>query len=58
MSAAPDHSPTMSRAGLADRLAPHMPVLLIPAIMLFGVLFILSIYFFPTGIIGRLRQGR
>lgn len=42
MTAAPDHRPTMSRAGLAERLGPHAPVLLIPALMLLGLLVIPS----------------
>ncbi len=36
--AAPDHAPTMARLGLADRLRPMLPVLLIPALMLLGAL--------------------
>ena len=33
MSAAPDHTPTMSRAGVAQRLGPYLPVLLIPTLI-------------------------
>jgi len=37
MSAAPDHTPTMAEASLAQRLAPYAPVLLVFAIMLAGL---------------------
>lgn len=36
MTIAPEHAPTMARASLADRLGPYVPVLLIPALILFG----------------------
>ncbi|WP_306119782.1 MULTISPECIES: branched-chain amino acid ABC transporter permease [unclassified Roseitalea] len=36
MSAAPDHAPTIVRAGLRDRLAPHVPLLLIPVLIVLG----------------------
>lgn len=36
MTAAPGHSPTMTRASLSERLAPHVPLLLIPALMVLG----------------------
>ena len=46
-------------AGLVDGL-PVLPQLLSADrwLLWLGVLFILSVYFFPTGVVGRLRQGR
>ncbi|MBF9033124.1 branched-chain amino acid ABC transporter permease [Rhodobacterales bacterium HKCCE2091] len=46
-------------AGAAEGL-PVLPLLLDPNrwLMWLGILFILSVYFFPTGIVGRLRSGR
>lgn len=57
MTAAPDHRPTMSRAGLAERLGPHVPVLLIPAIMLFGLLAIPSMSSWLTLTVSGLAMG-
>ena len=42
MSAAPEHAPTMARLSFRDRLAPHMPVLLVPLLALAGFLAILN----------------
>ncbi|RMF39730.1 MAG: branched-chain amino acid ABC transporter permease [Alphaproteobacteria bacterium] len=42
MSAAPDHTPTMAARGLGERLAPWLPVLLVPALCLAGWLAIPS----------------
>lgn len=36
MTAAPTHAPTLTRLPLADRLAPWLPILLVPALMLAG----------------------
>jgi branched-chain amino acid transport system permease protein len=38
MTAAPEHAPTMAKMSLADRLAPWMPVLLVPALCILGFL--------------------
>ena len=38
MTAAPEHAPTMARASLAERLGPHVPLLLIPALVVLGFL--------------------
>ncbi len=57
MSAAPDHTPIMSRAGLADRLGPYLPVLLILAIMLFGLLAIPSMSSWLTLTVSGLAMG-
>ncbi len=37
MSAAPEHAPTMAKMSLAERLAPHAPVLLVIALILAGL---------------------
>ena len=39
---------------------PLLPALLQPDrwLLWLGVLFILSVYYFPLGIVGKLRQGR
>jgi branched-chain amino acid transport system permease protein len=39
---------------------PLLPALLSPDrwLLWLGILFILSVYFFPTGIVGKLRRGR
>ncbi|OIQ34779.1 MAG: branched-chain amino acid ABC transporter permease [Roseobacter sp. MedPE-SWchi] len=42
MSAAPEHAPTMARLSLSDRLAPHMPVLLVPLLALAGFVAIMN----------------
>lgn len=57
MTAAPDHRPTMSRAGLAERLGPYVPALLIPAIMLFGLLAISSTSSWLTLTVSGLAMG-
>jgi branched-chain amino acid transport system permease protein len=36
MTAAPEHAPKMAEASLRDRIAPHMPVLLVPLIAIAG----------------------
>ncbi|MCV2887416.1 branched-chain amino acid ABC transporter permease [Ruegeria aquimaris] len=38
MSMAPEHAPTMARLSLAQRLAPWMPVLLVPLLVVAGLL--------------------
>lgn len=38
MSMAPEHAPTMARLSLAQRLAPWMPLLLVPLLVLAGLL--------------------
>lgn len=42
MSAAPEHAPTMARLSLRDRIAPHMPVLLVPLLALAGFVAIMN----------------
>ncbi len=50
----------MGSASDATSALPLVPHLLDPDrwLMWLGILFILSVYFFPTGIVGRLRAGR
>ncbi|NHX27172.1 branched-chain amino acid ABC transporter permease, partial [Escherichia coli] len=50
----------MGAASEATSALPLIPDLLNPDrwLLWLGVLFILSVYFFPTGIVGRLREGR
>jgi branched-chain amino acid transport system permease protein len=50
----------MGSASEATSALPLVPDLLNPDrwLLWLGVLFILSVYFFPTGIVGRLRAGR
>jgi branched-chain amino acid transport system permease protein len=50
----------MGTASAATEGIPLLPKLLHPDrwLLLLGVLFVLSVYFFPTGIVGRLRAGR
>jgi len=50
----------MGAASEATHGIPLLPELLSADrwLMWLGVLFILSVYFFPTGIVGRLRAGR
>lgn len=50
----------MSAASDATAGLPLIPLLLNPDrwLLWLGILFILSIYFFPTGIVGRLRSGK
>jgi branched-chain amino acid transport system permease protein len=50
----------MGGASEATAGLPLIPDLLDPDrwLMWLGILFILSVYFFPTGIVGRLREGR
>lgn len=50
----------MAGASEATSALPLIPDLLNPDrwLLWLGVLFILSVYFFPTGIVGRLRDGR
>lgn len=42
MSAAPEHAPTMARLNWRDRIAPHMPVLLVPLLAVAGFLAIMN----------------
>ncbi len=50
----------MATASKATEGIPLIPQLLHPDrwLLWLGVLFVLSVYFFPTGIVGKLRQGR
>jgi len=50
----------MGTASKATEGLPLLPELLHPDrwLLWLGVLFVLSVYFFPTGIVGKLRQGR
>ena len=50
----------MGTASKATEALPLLPALLHPDrwLLWLGVLFVLSVYFFPTGIVGKLRQGR
>ncbi len=50
----------MGKASAATEALPLVPQLLDPDrwLLWLGVLFILSVYFFPAGIVGRLRAGR
>jgi branched-chain amino acid transport system permease protein len=50
----------MGAAAKATEALPLLPSLLHPDrwLLWLGVLFILSVYFFPTGIVGKLRQAR
>lgn len=57
MSAAPDHAPRMTRASLADRLAPWLPVLLVPALVVFGWLAIPSTSSWLTLTVSGLAMG-
>ena len=49
----------MGTASAATEGLPLLPKLLHPDrwLLLLGILFVLSVYFFPTGIVGRLRSG-
>ncbi|WP_420569218.1 branched-chain amino acid ABC transporter permease [Thalassovita sp.] len=38
MSVAPEHKPTMAAASLSDRIGPHMPMMLVPLVMIGGFL--------------------
>ncbi|MEP2718808.1 branched-chain amino acid ABC transporter permease [Pseudophaeobacter sp.] len=42
MSAAPEHAPTMAQATLGERIAPHMPILLVPLLALAGFVAIMN----------------
>ena len=57
MSVAPDHRPTMTQAGLADRLAPWLPVLLVPAMVVAGWLAIPSTSSWLTLTVSGLAMG-
>ena len=50
----------MGSAAKATEALPLLPGLLHPDrwLLWLGVLFVLSVYFFPTGIVGKLRQVR
>ena len=50
----------MAVAASATAKVPVLPLFFDPDrwLLWLGVLFVLSVYFFPTGIVGRLRQGR
>ena len=51
---------SLAAAAKATEALPLLPSLLHPDrwLLWLGVLFVLSVYFFPTGIVGKLRQGR
>lgn len=38
MSTAPEHSPTMARSSVADRLAPYAPLMLVPVLAIAGLI--------------------
>lgn len=57
MSAAPDHTPTMQRAALSERLGPYIPMLLIPLIMLAGLVLIPSTSSWLTLTVSGLAMG-
>ncbi|MCP2839646.1 hypothetical protein NK952_23890, partial [Salmonella enterica subsp. enterica serovar Typhimurium] len=50
----------MGLASAATEGLPLIPKLVHPDrwLLLLGILFVLSVYFFPTGIVGRLRAAR
>jgi len=50
----------MAKLSAATSGIPLLPQLLHPDrwLLWLGILFVLSVYFFPTGIVGRLRAGR
>ncbi|MDB5770690.1 MAG: transporter permease [Burkholderia sp.] len=50
----------MAIAAKATEGLPLLPALLSPDrwLLWLGILFVLSVYFFPTGIVGKLRQGK
>jgi hypothetical protein len=57
MTAAPDHRPTMARAGLVDRLAPWLPLILVPALVVAGWLAIPSTSSWLTLTVSGLAMG-
>ncbi len=57
MSAAPEHNPTMARMSLAERLAPHAPVLLIVGLMILGLIAIPSTSSWLTLTVSGLAMG-
>lgn len=57
MSTAPEHAPTMIRASLADRLAPWLPVLLAPLLIVLGALAIPSTSSWLTLTVSGLAMG-
>ena len=57
MSAAPDHTPTMATASLAQRLSPYAPVLLVVALMGLGLLAIPSTSSWLTLTVSGLAMG-
>jgi len=57
MSTAPEHAPTMIRASLADRLAPWLPVLLVPLLIVLGALAIPSTSSWLTLTVSGLAMG-
>ncbi|WP_118132693.1 branched-chain amino acid ABC transporter permease [Oceanicella sp. SM1341] len=57
MSAAPEHAPTFTRAGLGQRLTPWLPALLVPLIILAGFVLIGSVSSWLTLTVAGLAMG-
>lgn len=57
MSTAPTHAPRIEGKTLAQRLAPHLPMLLIPALMLLGLVLIPSVPSWLTLTVSGLAMG-
>lgn len=57
MSVAPEHVPKMEAASLAERLAPHVPLLLVPALMVLGFLSITNTSSWLTLTVSGLAMG-
>jgi len=57
MSVAPEHVPKMEAASLAERLAPHAPLLLVPALMALGFLSITNTSSWLTLTVSGLAMG-
>lgn len=57
MSAAPDHTPTIARMSLGERLAPHAPVLLVIALIFLGLIAIPSTSSWLTLTVSGLAMG-
>jgi branched-chain amino acid transport system permease protein len=57
MSIAPEHAPTMQRASLVERLAPHAPLFLVPVLVVVGFLSISSTSSWLTLTVSGLAMG-